>query len=162
MPSGPAFPRRSTTSTQRPWPTSTPFTATLWLHQGEAAWHFVTLPEDVADEIDDLTAGERRGFGSVRVEATIGATTWRTSIFPDTTTKSFVLPVKKAVRSSEDLAEGADVAITLTVPPTFAPSIARTVDLKNRAAVTPSTSPTEAIRSPHATRAIAPQQLVRP
>ena len=27
------------------------FSATLWMHQGEAAWHFVTLPEEVADEI---------------------------------------------------------------------------------------------------------------
>ena len=36
------------------------FSASLWMHQGDAAWHFVTLPEPVADEIADLmqmTAG---------------------------------------------------------------------------------------------------------
>lgn len=91
------------------------FLAPLWLHTGEAAWHFVTLPTDVADEIDDLTAGNRRGFGSVRVTATIGATTWDTSIFPDTAAESFVLPVKKQVRVSENLHAGATVAVTLQV-----------------------------------------------
>jgi hypothetical protein len=28
------------------------FMAPLWRHAGEAAWYFVTLPHDVADEID--------------------------------------------------------------------------------------------------------------
>jgi hypothetical protein len=91
------------------------FSATLWLHDGDAGWHFVTLPEHVADEIEDLTEGNRRGFGSVRVKVTIGATTWCTSIFPDTKARSFVLPVKKAVRTGEDIADGDQVAVTLAV-----------------------------------------------
>ena len=28
------------------------FRAELWVHTGEAAWHFVTLPVEIADEID--------------------------------------------------------------------------------------------------------------
>jgi hypothetical protein len=89
------------------------FRSVLWLHTGEAAWHFITLPTDVADEIDDLTAGARRGFGSVRVTATIGSTTWDTSIFPDTSAESFVLPVKKQVRVREDVREGETVEVAL-------------------------------------------------
>lgn len=91
------------------------FTATLWMHQGEAAWHFVTLPTHVADEIADLTAANQRDFGSVGVEATVGGTTWNTSIFLDAKAKSYVLPVKKAVRSSEDLSEGAELEVTIDV-----------------------------------------------
>lgn len=91
------------------------FSATLWLHVGEAAWYFVTLPEHLADEIEYLTAGNRRGFGSVRVEVTIGSTTWRTSIFPDTNAKSYLLPVKKAVRTSENISDGDVVSVTLAV-----------------------------------------------
>ena len=89
------------------------FRAALWLHTGDAAWHFVTLPIDVADEIDDLTTGARRGFGSVRVTATIGSTTWNTSIFPDAASESFVLPIKKKVRTSEGLSEAESVQVTL-------------------------------------------------
>ena len=91
------------------------FTADLWRYTGQAAWHFVTLPHDVADDIDELTADDRRGFGSVRVEVTIGATTWNTSVFPDTKSESFVLPVKKAVRVAEDLDEGSSVAVRLVL-----------------------------------------------
>jgi hypothetical protein len=91
------------------------FTADLWRYTGQAAWYFVTLPHDVADDIDELTADDRRGFGSVRVEVTVGATTWNTSVFPDTKSESFVLPVKKAVRVAEDLDEGSSVAVRLVL-----------------------------------------------
>lgn len=86
------------------------FTSTLWLYPGDAGWHFVTLPPDVADDIDQVV-GERRGFGSVPVEATVGATTWRTSLFPDTGAASFVLPVKNAVRRAEGLEVDTAVAV---------------------------------------------------
>jgi hypothetical protein len=89
------------------------FSAPLWLHSGQAAWHFVTLPHDVSDEIDEVTSPTRRGFGSVRVAVTIGSTTWQTSVFPDTKAASYVLPVKKPVRTNEDLDVGDRVTVTL-------------------------------------------------
>lgn len=91
------------------------FRTELWLHQGDAGWHFVTLPHDHSDEIDALTLSTRRGFGSVRVAATIGGTTWRTSIFPDTKAAAYVLPVKQQVRAREGLTAGdrIDVALEL-------------------------------------------------
>jgi hypothetical protein len=89
------------------------FRAEVWLHGGDASWHFLTLPTEVADEIDLLTEGERRGFGSVRVEVTIGSTTWRTSIFPDNNAESYVLPVKKPVRTAEDIEDGDVVDVVL-------------------------------------------------
>ena len=88
------------------------FDATLWIHSG-GSWHFVTLPFDVADEIDELTSETKRGFGSARVKVTIGSTTWNTSIFPDTKAESYVLPVKQPVRKAEQLAAGATCRVTL-------------------------------------------------
>lgn len=94
------------------------FRADLWLHDGEAGWHFVTVPPELADEIGELTAGERRGFGSVKVRASIGATSWDTSLFPDTASRSFVLPVKQQVRRDEGLTVGdpVDVRLEIVVP----------------------------------------------
>ena len=89
------------------------FRARLWLYSGKAAWHFITLPHDVTDEIDEITAPTRRGFGSVRVAVTIGSTNWHTSVFPDTKAGSFVLPIKKPVRVAEGLADGDLVDLTL-------------------------------------------------
>lgn len=91
------------------------FDAELWLHQGEGAWHFLTVPADVSDDIEARTADQHRGFGSVRVRVTVGTTTWQTSVFPDSKRGAYVLPVKKDVRRSEHLAAGdtADVTIEL-------------------------------------------------
>jgi hypothetical protein len=90
------------------------FTASLWQYPGEGSWYFVTVPEDISDEITDLTEGRRKGFGSVRVTVTVGTTTWQTSVFP-TKTGSYVLPVKKPVRTAENLTEGTPVETQLTL-----------------------------------------------
>lgn len=81
------------------------FAAELWLWKADAAWHFITLPHEVADEIEDAVI-ERRGFGSVRVVVRIGSSEWKTSIFPSKADESFLLPIKKAVRVAEALEVG--------------------------------------------------------
>lgn len=91
------------------------FTAEVWEHHGSAAWHFLSLPDDIADEIDERHGHHAGGFGSVRVEVTIGATTWRTSLFPDTKRATYLLPVKKPVRTAEGLADGSPARVRLTV-----------------------------------------------
>ena len=90
------------------------FDAELWRWKGDGAWHFVTVPAEVSDEIEGRTSAlERRGFGSVRVRVTIGASTWATSVFPDKTQEAYVLPVKKDVRTREGVAEGDQVTVQL-------------------------------------------------
>jgi hypothetical protein len=91
------------------------FDADLWIWDARRgdSWTFVTLPVEASAEIRELADGPRRGFGSVRVRAAIGASTWTTSIFPDSTRNAYVLPVKRAVRRAESLVTG-DVA-TVTV-----------------------------------------------
>ena len=91
------------------------FDAELWEHQGSAAWFFVSLPEETADDIDERYGHLEAGFGSLRVEVTVGSTTWRTSIFPDTKRGTYVLPVKKQVRTAEGLADGSVCSVELTV-----------------------------------------------
>ena len=79
------------------------FDSELWLWATEGAtWAFVTVPNDISDAIE-ATIPTKRGFGSVRVEVTIGTTTWRTSLFPDKSRGAYILPIKKAVRKAESL-----------------------------------------------------------
>lgn len=91
------------------------FTAELWRWKGDSAWHFVTLPFDVADEIEEQSRDHVRGFGSVKVTATIGSSRWSTSLFPDNSAKSYLLPVKKDVRAKEQIAAGSVVQVVLEV-----------------------------------------------
>jgi hypothetical protein len=84
------------------------FAAVLWVWDARKTetWTFVSLPEAQADEILDLVGSRARGFGSVRVEVTLGGSVWRTSLFPDSTAGTYVLPVKRAVRTAEGLEPG--------------------------------------------------------
>lgn len=94
------------------------FQAKVWRWteaHGPATWFFVTLPEDVTDEIDDSLTGPPAGFGSVKVRVTVGDTTWETSLFPSDHHGSFILPIKKSVRASAGLSEGTQATFTLDV-----------------------------------------------
>ncbi|MBL8930602.1 MAG: DUF1905 domain-containing protein [Kineosporiaceae bacterium] len=91
------------------------FSSTLWVWSGSGggSWHFVTVPEDVSDDIADLTTGMRGGFGSVKVRARLGGTTFETSLFPSTEHRAYLLPVKKSVRTGEQVSAGDQVDIQL-------------------------------------------------
>jgi hypothetical protein len=91
-------------------------TAEVWLWPGKAAWHFLTLPEDVADEIHARFA--HGAFGMVPVRATIGQTTWDTKLFGDTKRDSYLLPLKAAVRRRAGVEEGDTVTVRLDLDAT--------------------------------------------
>lgn len=91
------------------------FEAQLWRwDEALDAWFFVTVPAEASEEIR-VASGPPRGFGSVRVEVTVGQTSWRTSVFPEKKSGCFLLPVKKAVRRAEGLDAGDTVAVALDV-----------------------------------------------
>lgn len=90
------------------------FSATVWLWNGESSWHFISLPDEVADEIKALTGGRRRGFGSVAVDVCSADVTRQTSIFPGSRSATYVLPLKKQVRRQlGHCEEGSRITVTL-------------------------------------------------
>jgi hypothetical protein len=91
------------------------FTAALWKWSGGAAWHFVSLPKDLSDDIAHIYKDTRSGFGSIRVSASIGDITWATSIFPDSKSGCFLLPIKKSVRLRAGIIEGDAVSVSIVL-----------------------------------------------
>ncbi len=94
--------------------------------QGDrGTYHLVTVTGDEAEAIATHAAlhrmefGKQRGFGSVKVVATIGETEWKTSVFPiklddmSRQTKNWTLLVSKKVMRAEDLTEGDEVSVKL-------------------------------------------------
>ena len=88
------------------------FEGELWLWPGDAAWVFITVPQDLSDEILDA-APRTGGFGSVKVKVTLGGSTWQTSLFPDSKQAAYVLPIKKAIRTAESVGVGDTTAVRL-------------------------------------------------
>ena len=91
------------------------FTAKLWRHDGAAAWHFVTVPVDVSVRIKTLAGGMMNAFGSLRVNVSIGKSSWKTSLFMDSKRGAFVLPVKADVRRKERIGHNDDVDVAVEI-----------------------------------------------
>lgn len=72
-----------------------------------------SLPPDLSAAIREIPR-PHRGFGSVRVQARVGGSRWRTSIFPSSD-GSYVLPLKRSVRDAENLVDGGPVRVGLEV-----------------------------------------------
>jgi hypothetical protein len=94
------------------------FTAELfeWDARDDSSWVFATVPADISEDVRDMGL-PRNGFGSVRVRVRLGTSEWRTSIFPDSKSGCYVLPVKKAVRTKEKVGIGDVVDVEIDIAP---------------------------------------------
>lgn len=95
-------------------------TAPLTRWQGDrGTYHLVTIAGEPAEQIamharlHRLEYGRQRGFGSVKVVARIGGTSWKSSVFPQNKSSEWILLVSKKVMRAEDLAAGDPVSIEL-------------------------------------------------
>jgi len=91
------------------------FTGEVWRHDGSDAWHFLTLPDAVADEIRASNEGAHRPFGSLPVRVTMGANEWSTSLFTDRRRGTYLLPVKASVRVAQGIEEGDEVTTSIEI-----------------------------------------------
>jgi hypothetical protein len=87
--------------------------AEVWIYPGMAGWHFVTLPKKQGSEIKERFGKAARGWGSLPVKVTVGKTSWKTSIFPDKRSGSYLLPLKAEVRKKERIKAGDILSFTL-------------------------------------------------
>lgn len=90
------------------------FSSRVWRWKARSdAWFFATVPEDAGDEIRAIVGDLAGGFGSVKVRVRVGGTTWTTSIFPDSGSAAYSLPLKGAVRKAEGIAEDDEISVEL-------------------------------------------------
>jgi uncharacterized protein DUF1905 len=89
------------------------FSGEVWFWRGPAPWHFVTVPEAECQDLAATSGFVSYGWGMVPVTARVGATVWRTSLFPKD--GRYVVPVKAAVRRAEAIEVGDEVTVALRV-----------------------------------------------
>ena len=89
------------------------FSGDLWFWKGPSPWHFVTVPEEECSALEITSSSVSYGWGMIPVGARIGATSWKTSLFPKD--GRYVVPVKAWVRKAEHLEIGDLVTVRLFV-----------------------------------------------
>ena len=88
-------------------------TGEIWFWRGPAPWHFVTVPDEASAAIESASPAVTYGWGMIPVKATIGRTTFTTSLWPKD--GAYIVPVKAAVRKAEQLELGDTVTVRLLV-----------------------------------------------
>jgi len=89
------------------------FSGEIWFWRGPSPFHFVTVPDAESAEIEAVASIVSYGWGVIPVAARIGKTGWTTSLFPKG--GRYLVPVKAAVRTAEDLELGDVVTVQLSL-----------------------------------------------
>lgn len=84
--------------------------AKVWVWGGDMSWYFVNVEQKVSDKI-------RKKFpkGFVKIKASLGKTSWETSLFPHKKSKVYLLCINKKVRKIESVFDGDEVQIYFTL-----------------------------------------------
>lgn len=87
----------------------------VWRSEGPPDRHFVTLPDDVARDVRARFGGSGQAVGSLPVSVKIGRSIWSTSLYADTGSGSYVIPIKDDARRRERLREAQVVTVTFAI-----------------------------------------------
>ena len=83
--------------------------------RGPAPFFFAPIPPNHSIEIRRISKLVTYGWGVIPVEASIGGTVFRTSLFPRGET--YLLPVKQEVRRRVGVTAGDPVSVSMTIQP---------------------------------------------
>jgi hypothetical protein len=89
------------------------FDGKIWFWRGPAPWFFVTVPMEQSGDLKAISGSVTYGWGMIPVQARIGKTKWKTSLFPKD--GRFIVPIKASVREAEKLEQGDTVNVQLEV-----------------------------------------------
>lgn len=89
------------------------FSGDVFHWRGPSPYHYVRVSDEAADAIAEVAPQVSYGWGCIPVAATLGATTWTTSLFPKD--DGYLVPVKDAIRRAEQVELGDVVELTLEI-----------------------------------------------
>ena len=89
------------------------FDGEIWYWRGPAPFYFVTVPAEESEDLQVISEAVTYGWGMIPVQAHIGQTKWKTSLWPKD--GRYIVPIKAAVRKAEKIEEGDQVTVRLFV-----------------------------------------------
>ncbi len=91
------------------------FKAKVWVYPDAGAWYFASLPKGMAADLKKWFGGEAGGFGSLPVKVELGESSWKTSVFWDSKTKTYLLPLKVEIRKKEQVVAQRTYTLAITI-----------------------------------------------
>ena len=87
----------------------------VWVYPGKGGWYFVSLPVRESREIKNTFGTPHRAWGAIPVQVTLGVLVWKTSIFPDSKSGQYILPLKADIRRRASVRESDTLTLSLLV-----------------------------------------------
>jgi len=87
------------------------FTSEMIEWRGPAPFYFIPVPQEQSAQIKSVASAITYGWGVVYTHATIGDTTWKTTLMPKN--GLYLLPVKKILRLDLKLEENHEIEVQL-------------------------------------------------
>jgi len=84
----------------------------VWQYSGPGGWHFVNLNRRDSELVRQWPLAKTVAWGYVRVKASVGHTTWDTTLFPGKG-GIYMIAIKAAVRKKENIQLGDVVQIKI-------------------------------------------------
>ena len=82
------------------------FSAPVWQHPSPGGWYFVSLPNELSQEIQGYFGWQEEGWGRLKAKVKIKETSWDTAIWYDTKLGTYILPLKVDIRKKEKIKIG--------------------------------------------------------
>lgn len=89
--------------------------AKAWVYPGMAGWHFASVPKKQSKVIKQLFGSLAGGWGSLAVKVTIRDISWKTSVFPDKKSGTYLLPLKAEARKKAGIKNGEILSFILEI-----------------------------------------------
>ncbi|WP_425147051.1 DUF1905 domain-containing protein [Deinococcus sp.] len=89
------------------------FSGEVWHWHGPAPHHFVTVPPEGCLDLKAASKLVTYGWGMIPVRVQLGATVWKTSLFPKD--DGYIVPIRASVRKAEGIEEGDTVSLQLEI-----------------------------------------------
>lgn len=87
------------------------FTSQIIEWRGPAPYYFIPVPLEQSAQIKSISSAITYGWGVVYTHATIGDTTWKTTLMPKD--GLYLLPIKKVLRLDLKLEENQEIGVQL-------------------------------------------------
>ena len=91
------------------------FEAKIWYYDSPGGWYFVSLPQQLSQQIRAVFKSEEQGWGRLKATAQIGNTRWETAVWFESKKNAYILPLKSEIRKKEQLTEHQNISVRIWI-----------------------------------------------